>query len=476
MDFTDYPYYLALTFLILITLFLRPNRRWSLLLFASVLFYGFGRWEYLALLLLSISIDYGCALGIGQIRTRWKKRLFLCLSIFSNLSILVFFKYLTELYADWAWLEARNATLGIQLDQILLPLGISFYTLQSMGYTIDVYRNEVKPEKHFGYFALYVCFFPQLVAGPIERAKKLIPQLKSPAVISLNDVQSGLFLIGFGLLKKLVVADRLFLLINDQLGNAANLDGWQAMSFGTVAFFAVYMDISAYTDIARGSARLLGIELSRNFNRPMLALSTGDFWKRWHMSLSSWMMNYLYRPFAQVSRSKRYRDFVLIMTFTVIGVWHGPTLPFILMGALQGLVIVTERVLANRGLRWPNASWWNVLRLLRTHLVINISGMLFMSPDLGTFNALVSSLLNYDVFFDATRFFVQLQGGYSASILFIGLVLVLLIGRVQDAPNHYFSRWVVGNEVGRVVGLYLLIAFAILFAERTSSGFLYFFF
>lgn len=476
MDFTDYPYYLGLTFLILVKLCFRPNRHWSILLFASLLFYGFGRWEYLALLLLSISIDYGCALGIDRESRGVRRRIFLCLSIFSNLSILVFFKYLTELYEEWPWLEARNAALGIQLDQILLPLGISFYTLQSMGYTIDVYRNEVKPEKHFGYFALYVCFFPQLVAGPIERAKNLIPQLKSPAVLSLYDVQSGLFLIGFGLLKKLVVADRLFLMISNQLGNAANLDGWQAMSFGTLVFFAVYMDISAYTDIARGSARLLGIELSKNFNRPMLALSIGDFWKRWHMSLSSWMMNYLYRTFAQLSRSKPYRDFILIMTFTVIGLWHGPTLPFILMGSLQGIVIVTERALANRGLRWPNASSWNILRLLRTHLLISLSGMLFMSPDLDTFKALVSSLHNYDAFFDATRFLVQLQGGYSASILCIGLVLVTMISRLQDAPNHFLSRWIAGSQVIRVAGLYVLIAFAILFAERTSSGFLYFFF
>ena len=146
------------------------------------------------------------------------------------------------------------------------------------------------------------------------------------------------------------------------------------------------------------------------------------------------------------------------------------------MGTLQGIVIVTERILANQGLRWPNESSWNILRLLRTHLVINLSGMLFMSPDLVTFNALVSSLRNYEIFFDTTRFLVQLQGGYSASILCIGLMVVTVVGHLQDMPNHFLSRLTAGSQVVRVAGLYVLIAFAILFAERTSSGFLYFFF
>jgi len=462
--------------LLLVTLFLRREKQWLVLLFFSIIFYGYDRWHYLILLLTSVSIDYLCALVIDRTKSAIKRRLFLGFSIFANLSILFFFKYFVEIYAEWSWIEARNAVLGIQFDKILLPLGISFYTLQSMGYTIDVYRKEVPAERHFGYFALYVCFFPQLVAGPIERPKSLIPQLKNPTSVNLGTLQEGLFLIGFGLFKKLIVADRLFLIIQTQIDQAGALDGWQALSFGTVAFFAVYFDISAYTDIARGSARLFGVNLSRNFNRPMLALSTGDFWRRWHMSLSGWMMHYLYRPLAQLHRSKAYRNWILLVTFTMIGLWHGPTLPFILMGALQGIVIVAERVSVSHRFRWPNTRIFDFMRLVRTHAVINVSGMLFMSPDLETFLSLFHNVGHFDDFWHGALFLNQVQGIYSVSILCAGLFVIALTDFVKASVWWSEETWVTNSNVVRAIGLYALFGCVILFGERSSADFLYFFF
>jgi D-alanyl-lipoteichoic acid acyltransferase DltB (MBOAT superfamily) len=268
----------------------------------------------------------------------------------------------------------------MELGNIVLPLGISFYTLQSIGYTIDVYKKIIKAERHFGYFSLYVCFFPQLVAGPIERPQKLIPQLRNPSLISILDIQSGLFLIGLGLFKKLIISDRLFIILNDSLSISNSLLGWQAWMFGTLALVAIYLDISAYTDIARGSARLFGIELSINFNRPMLARSLGEFWQRWHISLSTWIMTYVFTPLAQLSSSRIHRHLSLIVTFLIIGLWHGATMPFILMGGMHGCVIVIERILANTNFKWPKTSFFNFLRIIRTHLLLNISGVLFLSP------------------------------------------------------------------------------------------------
>jgi D-alanyl-lipoteichoic acid acyltransferase DltB (MBOAT superfamily) len=390
----------------------------------------------------------------------------------SNLAILFFFKYFTELYDHWKWIEARTSIIGLDIEHILLPLGISFYTLQSMGYTIDVYKKEIKAERHFGYFALYVSFFPQLVAGPIERAKDLLPQLHKPASITTDKIISGLFLIGFGLFKKLIIADRLFVLLNESLSSSSNLQGWQALSFGTLAFLAVYMDISAYTDIARGSARLFGIELSINFKKPMLAKSLGEFWQRWHISLSSWIMNYVFKPLAQLNRSKIHRNFSLIITFLIIGLWHGPTLPVILMGALHGCVIVLERLFASNGYKWPKSKTFNVLRIIRTHIFINISGVLFLSPPMSVAMDIYSQIFNYDFFINQKVSIFQLHGYSFFPILFGGLIITMVVDKLK-------SRISIINRLSayyRYGLLYIIFFIAIAFGERTSDEFFYFIF
>ncbi len=476
MSFTDYWYYLAVAVLLLATLFIRLDRRWILLLIFSAVFYGWGRWSYLWLLLFSIFIDYVCALGIHRSsRTFWRCGL-LTLSLVSNLGLLLFFKYFTALYDDWSWIQASTGVLNIQFEKMLLPLGISFYTLQSMGYTIDVYRRELDPERHFGYFSLYVCFFPQLVAGPIERPRNLLPQLKTPSPIRIEDLQAGLFLIGMGLLKKLLISNRLFMLLQDQLTAPDQVAGWQAASFGTVVFFAVYLDIAAYTDIARGSARLFGIHLMKNFNRPMFALSMGDFWKRWHISLSSWMMNYLFRSIAGLSQSRAFRHGALIFTFLMIGLWHGPTLPFVLMGLLQGVVITAERMAANRGWKLPDSQAGNLVRLLKVHLVINVSGILFLSPDMGVAMQLFNAA--GDAFSTGGWIVVeqQLRGFYFVSLIVIASVAVWVIGRLHESPGSRIHQWVQRSAALRCGLLYLLFGFVLAFSEKTENDFLYFFF
>ncbi|ORU92722.1 MAG: hypothetical protein A6F70_03730 [Cycloclasticus sp. symbiont of Bathymodiolus heckerae] len=473
MSFTDYHYYFFLFLLLLFLIFIKNDCRWVFLLLFSIIFYAYGQWEYLLLLLVSITIDYSCALKIEKSENLLKRRLWLIVSLLSNLGILFFFKYFTTFYENWSWIEARQSILYSQFESIILPLGLSFYTLQSMGYTIDVYKKLIKAERHFGYFSLYVSFFPQLVAGPIERPQKLLPQLRTPNPISTEKIQSGLFLIGFGLFKKLVIADRIFVLLNDSLSSYDNLLGWQALGFGTLAIFAVYMDLSAYTDIARGSARLFGIELSINFNRPFLARSLGEFWQRWHISLSSWIMTYVFRPLAQLSRSSIYRHLALIVTFLIIGLWHGPTSPFLLMGALQGCVIVLERITASHGYTWPKSKIFNSLRILRTHLFLNISGVLFLSPSMDTAIKIYSQIFNHRAFLDTSIIMSQLHGT-TFSILLAGGFLTMTTAslfkiRIVEAISNL-------STIGRFLLLYAVFFITIAFAERGSNEFLYFVF
>lgn len=455
---------------------IKRKHRWIFILAFSLIFYGYGRWEYLLLLLFSIFIDYFCAINIYKYDYSInRRRLYLVISIISNLGILAFFKYFTEIYDDWSWVEVRSNLVSSNGESMLLPLGISFYTLQSMGYTIDVYRRKIKPENHFGYFSLYVCFFPQLVAGPIERAKKLLPQLRNPNPITINNIQSGLLLIGLGLFKKLIISDRLFILINDILASQDNLLGWQALSFGTLAAVAIYIDISAYTDIARGSARMLGIELSINFNRPMLAYSLGEFWKRWHISLSKWMMDYLYVPLAQLGSSSLYRHLALIITFLVIGLWHGATLPFILMGLLQGVIITLERIIVRKKISWPKTTAFNLIRLFRTHIIINISGVLILSPDIETAINIYSHILNFDSFIGSQMMIEQLHGGSFLLLLFSGLVLIFI---VSDFKKQSMSKFINSrlSYTGRYFLAFSLFFSSMFFSASTSDDFLYFIF
>jgi D-alanyl-lipoteichoic acid acyltransferase DltB (MBOAT superfamily) len=390
--------------------------------------------------------------------------------LISNLGILFFFKYFPELYDKWPWIEYRTGPINI--GNTVLPLGISFYTLQSIGYTIYVYRKTVKAERYFGYFLLYVCFFPQLVAGPIERPQRLIPQLRNPATINISDIQSGLFLIGIGIFKKLVIADRIFIILNDILSSENNILGWQAWVFGTLAFLAVYIDMSAYTDIARGSARLFGIKLSINFYRPMLSLSLGEFWQRWHISFSSWIMNYLFKPLVQLNPSRFHRHLSLIITFLIIGLWHGPTIPFILMGGLHGCALVLERITVYK---WPRTKFFNILRFIRTHLLINAGGVLFLSPTIEMAMKIYTNMFHFDEFINISSLKTQLHGYTFSFILFMSPLLLIIL----ESQNHLLETRKVSPEksiLSKFILIYVTIFMAIGLGARKTNDFLYFFF
>ncbi len=316
-----------------------------LILISSYVFYGYWDWRFLFLIALSTVIDFSIGKKLGKAILQNKRKQLLAISIIANLSILGFFKYFnffaqstTELLQIFGF-NVDSVTLNI-----ILPVGISFYTFQTMSYTIDVYRKKLKPTHNILNFAVFVSFFPQLVAGPIERAVNLLPQVATKRIISKEMINAGLFLILWGFFKKVVIADNCAIISNSIFNNYESFHNIDLL-IGVLAFtFQIYGDFSGYSDIARGISKMLGFELMVNFRLPYFAISPSDFWNRWHISLSSWLRDYLYFPLGG-NRSGNYKTYRnLLLTMLLGGLWHGAAWNFVIWGAFHGILLIVYRL------------------------------------------------------------------------------------------------------------------------------------
>lgn len=317
-----------------------------LLLGASYVFYGFWDYRFLGLIVLSTLIDYFCGLRIGGTENQRIKRRFVLISVISNLGILGAFKYCdfflsnAESILRMVGMEPSPMTLGI-----VVPVGISFYTFQSLSYTIDVYREDLAPCRNFRDFALYVSFFPQLVAGPIERASRLVPQVQNRRVLRWEQIREGFWLCLLGYFTKVYVADNLAPIANSAFAEADGTAGGATLLLGTVAFaFQIYGDFAGYSNIARGLSKFLGFDLVENFKVPYVSASPSEFWARWHVSLSSWLRDYLYIPLGgnRGGTSNMFRN--LMLTMVLGGLWHGTDWKFVIWGFYQGALLIMFRV------------------------------------------------------------------------------------------------------------------------------------
>ncbi|MFS4416355.1 MBOAT family O-acyltransferase [Maribacter sp. 2307ULW6-5] len=320
--------------------------RWLLLLLASYYFYMNWQPVYALLIFTSTLVTYACALQMERAVRQEQKKRYLTASLIINLGILFLFKYYNFFNtAIFGFLEDFGLRMHLPEFGFLLPVGISFYTFQAVGYTIDVYRGDIKAERHLGIYALFVSFFPQLVAGPIERAKNLLPQFRHHAPFNYNMAASGVRLMIWGYFMKVVVADRLAIYVNAVYGN---VEYHSSMTLITATlFFAVqiYCDFAGYSNIAIGSARIMGFDLMTNFKRPYFAPSCAAFWQRWHISLSTWFKDYVYIPLGG-NRNGKVRTYTnLMLTFLVSGLWHGANWTFVVWGGLNGIYQVLNKVL-----------------------------------------------------------------------------------------------------------------------------------
>jgi alginate O-acetyltransferase complex protein AlgI len=373
---------------------LRGRARGYFLLFCSCYFYGSWDVRFLALLLGSVLVDFFVAHAVARAvepRRRW----LLFISIAFNLGVLAFFKYagffVESLSTTLGWLGARAPLPALD---IVLPVGISFYTFQTLSYTVDVYRRRLPPSRDLLDFALFVMFFPQLMAGPIERAERLLPQMAAVSREPWRPDLSGLALIGLGLFKKLALADAVQFYAGALSAPAEAHPA--ALWFATYAFaFQIYWDFSAYSDIALGLARLLGVELMTNFRSPYAALGPSDFWRRWHISLSEWLRDYLYVTLGgnRGGTARTYRN--LMLTMLLGGLWHGAAWHFVLWGAYHGLLLIAARALGGRLTRgWP--SWTRPLQTLAFFHLVCLGWALFRVGSLEDCLAAWRKLLLFD--------------------------------------------------------------------------------
>lgn len=362
-------------FLVVVYLyFLVPFKfRWILLLVASYYFYMCWKAEYIILIVISTLIDYFAGIKMGQCEDQSKKKKYLILSLISNFGILFLFKYFNLFNSSIrVVLSNFNLFYNVSSFKMLLPVGISFYTFQTLSYTIDVYRGEREPEKHLGIFALYVSFFPQLVAGPIERSTTLMPQFSVEHFFDWQRVKDGLRLMLWGFFKKIVIADNLAIFVDAVYGNPTSFHGGTLLIATYLFAFQIYYDFCGYSEIAIGASRVMGYELMTNFKQPYFASSISDFWQRWHISLSTWFKDYVYIPLGG-NRVSRLRWFTNIMiVFVSSGLWHGANWTFVIWGALHGFYYWIELLLKSFKSRLSLLS-------LNMHPIINKSISVFIT-------------------------------------------------------------------------------------------------
>lgn len=388
MSFTSFPFYTLLTATLLGYWSVRGHRmRLWFLLAASFIFYGAWSLKYSLLLVFSTVLDYGVGLGLGRIADPRRRKGLLWLSLTGNLGMLFFFKYynfFAGAFVDFTHLIGLPISLPVA--QVLLPIGISFYTFQTLSYTIDVYRGRFKPCRDPLQFFVYVTFFPQLVAGPIERASHLLPQLNDLAAKSLNraTILIAVNRILFGLFKKLVIADSLAPQV-DLLFTEYERYGAMGVALGALGFaLQIYCDFSAYSDIAVGVARLFGVRLSENFRAPYLATSPADLWSRWHMTLFAWLRDYLYAPLVRSRFFKGRRELVVLLVMVLSGLWHGANFTFLTWGIYSGMGLTLHRQLAQRELYPPLMPYLRALLgwILTILGLWVLSALMFRSQDM----------------------------------------------------------------------------------------------
>jgi alginate O-acetyltransferase complex protein AlgI len=317
-----------------------------LLLVASYGFYAAWDYRFLSLILISTCVDYFCGRWIHSATDKKTKKLGLLVSVATNLSILGYFKYAGFFVSE---LSHLLTFLGLPFNlgtlSVILPVGISFYTFQTMSYTIDIYRGDMKPTKSFSNFALFVAFFPQLVAGPIERARNLLPQLEAPRKITLEGFYEGCHLIFWGLFLKVFVADNLASIADPVFSSDSNSS--LQILFGLYAFaFQIFCDFAGYSSMARGLAKVMGVNLSVNFNLPYFATNPEDFWRRWHITLSNWIRDYVFLPLFISRRAwgKWGMVFAVVVTYVSIGLWHGAAKTFILWGVFHAFIYIVYQL------------------------------------------------------------------------------------------------------------------------------------
>lgn len=474
MLFNSVEFLLGFLPIVLIGYYLLPHRgQNAFLVLASCFFYASWDWRFLAPLLFTTSLDYWVArrmeAGLAAGEPPSSRRKYLLLSVVSNLGLLGFFKYF-NFFAQSAVQLAQSLGLdiGLRSFEIVLPLAISFYTFQALSYTVDVYRGELHATKSFWDFFLAVLYFPHLIAGPIQRAATLLPQVVNPRRIRRDQVQEGLHLIAWGFFKKVFIADNLAPIVDAAFSSPTPSGGVTVLA--VYAFtFQIYCDFSGYTDIARGIAKIMGFDFVLNFNLPYFATNPSDFWRRWHISLSSWLRDYLYKPLGGSRDGALLTNRNLLLTMVLGGLWHGAAWNFVLWGLYHGVLLVGHRLvepaLAGPGRLLARAPglWW-LLRVAAMFMLTCYGWLLFRASSLDQVVAMTASL---------AQPLQGIDGDSMARVTWIILPLLLVQVIQARSGELFFMKLPSIPPSMRVVG-YSIMLYLTLFLGGQPQSFVYF--
>lgn len=433
-----------------------------LLLIAGYFFYSWWSWKFLLLFIATSLIDFFAARKIEQFEEVKKRKLFLSFSLGGNLLVLGFFKYYNFFVTEFANLFGLNPN-DLTLN-IVLPLGISFYTFQAMAYTIDVYRKATKAETNLLTYLLYSSFFPQMLSGPIERANRLMPQFKVKREFNYTQANKGLELILFGYLKKVVLADNLATIADKGFSFPGNYHGIDTIIAVLCFTFQIYCDFSGYTDIARGVARLFGFELIKNFNNPYFAENINDFWRRRHISLSTWFRDYLYIPLGGNKKGTFRTSCNIILVFAVSGLWHGASRTFLAWGLYHGILSALNRLL-NLKFELPKR-----FKIAFTFLIVAFGLIFFRAPSMPEAYKVIGNLFSFE------KNIMILSGIQSLKLilLFTTLFMVLSLERLNEKNPELF-RSIFNRKPLKYSAYYYAIAVIILIGVYDNApNFIYF--
>ena len=482
MDFTTLEYYSQFLPIALIAVFVlgyrNKNMQISLLLISSYAFFWFASGWHVILLLISTLLDWNVSNKIHSSDDSSVKKRWLTLSMVINLGLLGIFKYLDFIIEslNWATLKIGGSP-SIEAMGLILPVGISFYTFQTMSYTIDIYRGKYKPYDNFTSFACYAAFFPQLVAGPIVRADHFKEQISKPISLQSNSFRFGITLIILGLAKKMIIADNVAIHVDSIFIEGEHLQNTALVWWGSLAFgIQIYCDFSAYTDIAIGSAALFGIRLPENFDSPYIARSPQDFWRRWHISLSTWLRDYLYIPLGGSRNGTRKMLIALMITMLLGGLWHGASWNFVLWGFLHGILLIIHKYLSKT--KYVELAFTKLPKIsiftgwITTQFMIFFTWLVFRVEDLEILIPSMKSFVGIDNYFSFQMGWDLLpQGKYLTALLIVGF----MIGHLLSWKIGKFKYWMARSNAliwGIVMGI--AIAGIIFLRPTTTVDFIYF--
>lgn len=443
--------------------------RWALLLFISCYFYAIFVPIYILILLFTIIIDYYAGILIER-NTLHKKKLLL-LSIVVNVATLCFFKYYNFINENITqFLGLFSIKNNIPFWNIILPIGLSFHTFQAMSYTIEVYKGKQKAERHFGIYALYVMFYPQLVAGPIERPQNILHQFHIEHTLNYDRIISGLKLMLWGLFKKIVIADRLSIYVDTIYNNSQHHSGISSIVATIFFSIQIYCDFSGYSSIAIGAARVLGINLMENFKRPYLASSIKEFWNRWHVSLSTWFRDYVYIPLGGNKKGIILHIRNLFVVFFLSGLWHGANWTFVIWGIIHFTYLAIERLYDNIyiGSKKNKKFFSKFTKCLLTFFLTSFAWIFFRAKDITTANIIIKNI------------FTNKEGGLfignaSSFVYSVALIVFLLLAEInEEFYKNRFSLIYSKNATKRFIGYIILLIIILLIGVINAGQFIYF--